>query len=96
MPPRRRAPRGSPRAAIGALRDGSPCASVFREQALRPNQQDQQKDDVTGEGLPRDVELRADRLCDAEHDSAGQGTPHVSETAEDDHLEGDEKTRGTR
>src|SRR6185312_695075 len=77
-------------------RAGGRMASVFREQALRSDRKDDQEHDMPRQHLPRDVELRADRLCDAEHDAARERAPETPESAEDDRLERDQKTRAAR
>src|SRR5579883_450330 len=67
-------------------------ASITREQALRPDDENDEEQDMAGENLPGGVELRADRLGDAERDAADQRAPKAAEAAEHHRFEGDEQT----
>ncbi len=46
---------------------------------------------MTGQHLPGDVELGAERLGDTEDDTAQQRSPHAAQSAEDNDLEGDQQ-----
>jgi hypothetical protein len=62
--------------------------SVERGNA-RPQDEDDQEGDVTGQDLPFGVDGRAGCLRNADDDAAGQRAPQAAEPADDDGLEGE-------
>src|ERR1043166_3511877 len=63
------------------------------EQPFGPHREHDQERDVTGQEIPAGIELRADRLRDAEDDAARERAPHAAEPADDDGLETEDQTR---
>src|SRR5215470_13280401 len=59
----------------------------LRKEALWSHRQDSEEYDVTGEQLPAGVNLRADRLRNAENDASGKRAPHAAQAADDHRLE---------
>src|SRR4051812_41349181 len=66
--------------------------SVFREKALWPQKENQQKGSMSRNRLPCGVEFAADALRHTQDDAAGQGAPKASQPAQHHHLEGDQQT----
>src|SRR4029077_1582439 len=65
----------------------------LRKEALRSRRQDGEKYDVTGEQLPARINLRADRLRNAENDPAGERAPHAAQPTDDHRLEAEDQPR---
>src|SRR5690242_8444958 len=74
-----------------------PATSIHRtrEQAVRPYHQYEQEGHVAGQNLPFRIDVRADRLRQADNDAAGERAPQAAEAADDHRLEGVEKPRRT-
>ena len=68
----------------------------LREQALRPDDQHREEGDMTGDEGQADIDVTADRLGDAEENSAGQGTPQAAQPANDDRLEAEDQAAAGR
>ena len=52
-----------------------------------------EEDEMAGEQLPAGIDLRADRLRDAEDDAAGERAPEIAEAADDHRLEAEDEPR---
>src|SRR6478752_6860349 len=74
-----------------------PATSIHRarEQAARPYHQHDQEGHMAGQNLPFRIDVRADRLRQADDDAARERAPQAAETADDHCLEGVEEPRRT-
>ena len=81
------------RATMSSGFDAVVIASAPGEQALGPEHERGEEDEVLRQDLPRGVDLRAEILCDADDDAARQRAPKAAKAAQHHRLEGGKQPR---
>src|SRR5258708_11542007 len=69
---------------------------LFRKQALRADQENDEKHQMAGQQLPAGVEMRSDALRNPNDDATRQRAPKAAEPSENDGFEGNQQAAGTR